>query len=74
MLEAPNKILLSEDHITDYDGLTGTDLARWMAETGNIPEKIRIHSHNPAGAARMASYLPNARLQPFSGDEIPQFS
>lgn len=59
---------------------TGLDLANWMAETGNLPPKIRIHSWNPDGAKRMAAALADTNpdllnhgveitIQPFDASE-----
>lgn len=49
----------------DHDmgpGLDGTDLIKWMVETGHWPRKdIYLHSANPDGRKRMASFL---RLRP----------
>lgn len=36
---------------------TGYNLVKWMCETGNVPEKVTIHSWNPQGAGRMATHL-----------------
>jgi hypothetical protein len=36
---------------------TGFDLVEWMCQTGNVPERVTIHSWNPDGAARMAARL-----------------
>lgn len=33
----------------------GYHLACWMCETGNVPEKVTIHSWNPEGANNMAA-------------------
>lgn len=36
---------------------TGLDLVDWMVQTGNVPDKVTIHSWNPAGAQRMLRTL-----------------
>ena len=38
--------------------VTGYDLAVWMFDTGHLPkQKPRVHSANPAGAARMRALI-----------------
>lgn len=44
----------------DYGDETGVDLVRWMIENNAVPSLVRIHSWNPAGAARMAALLRDA--------------
>jgi hypothetical protein len=36
---------------------TGFDLCVWMVENNLVPPRVRIHSWNPPGAARMAGAL-----------------
>lgn len=38
----------------------GYELVKWMVENDLVPPIVTIHSWNPAGAWRMASYLRNA--------------
>lgn len=36
---------------------TGLDLVRWMVEHDLVPERVTIHSWNPAGARNMQAHL-----------------
>jgi hypothetical protein len=38
----------------------GVALVKWMIETERVPELVVIHSWNPEGASRMASWLTQA--------------
>lgn len=38
----------------------GFDLVKWMVDNDFVPDKVTIHSWNPWGAERMASYIRNA--------------
>ncbi len=45
---------------------TGYQLAKWIAENDVQFKKIILHTHNPAGARKMKSVLPQARIIPFT--------
>lgn len=52
---------------------TGLDLAKWMVDTGHLPEKISVHSWNPSGAQAMRDYFRdsgiNARCRPYNPED-----
>lgn len=54
----------------------GWELVRWMVLLDLVPPRVTIHSHNPAGAKRMADILRDngyaCTVRPFfRADEVP---
>lgn len=66
-----------EDGVPQTEG-TGTEFAKWLAETTERKSTVVIHSYNPEGANRMASALQSWPVfrQPFGLkliDELRKF-
>jgi hypothetical protein len=58
----------SLDHDMGNGYPNGTDIVRWMVETGNWPKKKpNVHSDNPYGAERMRSLIEKFWAQPAQG-------
>lgn len=57
--DAVNKEYINSDEYWECIHKAGTSeddglkLVKWMCETGNVPEKVTIHSWNPYGAENM---------------------
>lgn len=62
-----------QDHGCVHGEKTGYDVVCWMEENNVWPERVIIHSHNPAGAARMLSVAERhtrAMMCRYQGGEI----
>jgi hypothetical protein len=52
-IEADPELIFARGEATE----TGLDLVRWMCETGNVPETIKVHSWNIEGARAMSQWF-----------------
>jgi hypothetical protein len=44
---------------------TGYDAAKWLADRGDFPKRVIVHSWNPAGARRIARLFDRCEITPY---------